>query len=92
MNVEEPLTEARVLAILEDNLGQGGSVSMRDYGHGLGAVRVTLAHWLSPAAKEFYTSTDWEYVGSGGLTSRTTLRRFRVSRSAAGFRLDRCSF
>jgi len=38
---------------------------MRDYGHGLGAVHVTLPHWLTPALGELSTSDDWDYVGPG---------------------------
>jgi hypothetical protein len=53
-----------ILARIREVLGSDGSVKMHDHGQGLGAVHVTLSHFLTPAAKVFYASDEWEYVGS----------------------------
>ncbi len=53
-----------VLADLRSVVGSAGVIRMRDYGHGLGAVHVTLPHWLTPALGELSASSEWEYVGS----------------------------
>ena len=58
-----------VLATLRSTIGAAGVIQMRDYGHGLGAVHVTLPHWLTPALGELSSSNDWDYVGSGVETS-----------------------
>ena len=52
-----------VLATLRSVVGTAGVIQMRDYGHGLAAVHVTLPHWLTPALSELSFSDDWEYVG-----------------------------
>ena len=71
-NVEETTEEApmsdlprasTVLATLRSVVGTAGVIQMRDYGHGLGAVHVTLPHWLTPALSELSVSDDWDYVG-----------------------------
>ena len=52
-----------VLATLRSVVGAAGVIQMRDYGHGLGAVHVTLPHWLTPALGELASMAEWEYVG-----------------------------
>lgn len=81
-----------VLEAIRNLLGRGGSVRMRDYGHGLGAVHVTLAHWLNPAAKEFYTSNDWEYVGPGVQLIEDDTAAIPSLEFSRWVRLDGCSF
>ena len=54
-----------VLSTLRSVVGAAGVIKMRDYGHGLGAVHVTLPHWLTPALRELSSSKEWEYVGPG---------------------------
>ena len=54
-----------VLATLRSVVGAAGVIQMRDYGHGLGAVHVTLPHWLTPALGELSRREEWEYVGPG---------------------------
>ncbi len=54
-----------VLAHLRALVGATGVIQMRDYGHGLGAVHVTLPHWLTPALGELSESSEWDYVGPG---------------------------
>ena len=54
-----------VLATLRSVVGAAGVIQMRDYGHGLGAVHVTLPHWLTPALGELSRRDEWEYVGPG---------------------------
>jgi len=79
-----------VLAKIRGVLGTAGTVRMHDYGHGLGAVHVTLTHLLTPAAKMFMGSDEWELVGSST----------EVDDTASGLgvefsrwvRLDGCSF
>jgi hypothetical protein len=44
---------------------------MRDYGHGLGAVHVTLPHWLTPAMGELSNSDEWEFCGPPTLDDET---------------------
>ncbi len=55
---------SRVLATLRDLVGVTGVIQMRDYGHGLGAVHVTLPTLATPAANTLSFSDDWQYVGS----------------------------
>jgi hypothetical protein len=76
-----------VLARIREILGTDGSVKMRDYGHGLGAVHVTLVHVLTPAAKIFSTSEEWDFVGSEVDTAGAP--RLEFSRWV---RLDGCTF
>lgn len=52
-----------VLATIRSVVGAAGVIQMRDYGHGLGAVHVTLPHWLTPALTELSHDDDWEFVG-----------------------------
>lgn len=52
-----------VLATIRSVVGAAGVIQMRDYGHGLGAVHVTLPHWLTPALSELSMDDDWEFVG-----------------------------
>lgn len=61
--LEELPRAASVLATLRALVGSAGTIRMRDYGHGLGAVHVILPHWLTPALGELSGSTEWDYVG-----------------------------
>lgn len=61
--MEELPRAASVLSTLRSIVGAAGVIQMRDYGHGLGAVHVTLPHWLTPALGELSGSTEWEYCG-----------------------------
>ena len=80
-----------VLAAIRSVLGEAGTVRMRDYGHGLGAIHVTLWHLLTPATKMFYASDEWDYVGSvaDGMDDTAGAPAIEFSRWV---RLDGCTF
>lgn len=44
-------------------LGPNDSVYVENYGHGWGAVHVTVADWTSTAADWFRTRREWAYAG-----------------------------
>ncbi len=64
---------------------------MRDYGHGLGAVHVTLASWFAPVATMFCTSSEWEYMGPPVLAVENEEPAPSLEFSC-WVRLDRCTF
>lgn len=53
-----------VLAEIRKMIGASDAIRMLDYGHGLGAVHVTIGHWATPAATHLSVSPDWNFVGS----------------------------
>ena len=55
---------SRVLATLRELIGVTGVIQMKDYGHGLGAVHVTVPSLATPATNSLSFSEDWQYVGS----------------------------
>lgn len=56
---------SEVLANLRSVVGAAGVIQMKDYGHGLGAVHVTLPHTLTTAVLALSNLEEWEYKGPG---------------------------
>lgn len=56
-------TEVEIRAELASVLRPGDTITVADYGDGLGHISVLVADWMSPAATWFRERQGWTYEG-----------------------------